>query len=174
MGAFKGGYKIPPYCYTKRNGKSRTRHRIVIEEHLGRPLRSDEHIHHKSGNVRDNRIENLEILSNREHRLRHIEQDRARGECFGVARLIQKGGEYWSPARREMFTCPPEFISVGEVAKRMEVTRRTVERWIRSGLLPHPIVCKTFRVWRRAEFEVLASTLMSEPCSQPDLFGGAA
>ena len=46
-------------------------HRIVMERHLGRPLESHEHVHHLDGNVLNNAIENLAVMSNSEHRREH-------------------------------------------------------------------------------------------------------
>lgn len=50
-------------------------HRAIMERHLGRILRKDEHIHHRNEVRTDNDIENLELVSNpnhgRHHRLQH-------------------------------------------------------------------------------------------------------
>ncbi len=47
------------------------RARRIAEELLGRPLRTDEHVHHKNGDTMDDRPENLEVLSSSAHSRHH-------------------------------------------------------------------------------------------------------
>src|SRR3990167_4979851 len=46
-------------------------HRLVAMETLGRPLRTDEHVHHRNGDKADNRPENIEVLTRQAHGLKH-------------------------------------------------------------------------------------------------------
>lgn len=49
------------------NDKRIREHRFVMQNYLGRLLLPHEHVHHINGDGLDNRIENLQLLSNSEH-----------------------------------------------------------------------------------------------------------
>ena len=67
------------------NGYVQTRagleHRVIIENHLGRPLVSDEHVHHQNGDKRDNRVNNLRVLTAAEHTSLHRSKHPKVKEC---------------------------------------------------------------------------------------------
>lgn len=61
------------YRMKKINGKQIYYHRWAMEQHLGRKLESNEHVHHINNDPQDNRIENLQLLTQREHNRLHRE-----------------------------------------------------------------------------------------------------
>ena len=65
---------LSPHTRTRlvfRGGKKVREHRWLMEQELGRKLCADEHVHHKNGDPLDNRLENLEVLSGKEHMRLH-------------------------------------------------------------------------------------------------------
>ena len=55
-------------------------HRLIMEHYLGRILDKEEAVHHINGNKKDNRIENLQIMSKAEHSSLHMLENIAAGK----------------------------------------------------------------------------------------------
>lgn len=69
------------YKTIKVDGKTKLLHRHLMEQHLGRTLGADEHVHHKNGNCHDNRIENLEVMAAADHLREHKQKHSLQATC---------------------------------------------------------------------------------------------
>jgi hypothetical protein len=112
---------------TMRNAQGYVReHRLVMADHVGRPLGPDEHVHHRNHDRGDNRIENLDLLSDADHaRLHAAERSTRPYVVIDDDRL------------RRLHVVPG--INAVRIAELMDVTpQRIRKRMAVLGLAPFP------------------------------------
>jgi len=69
---WNGGIKNRPDGYSRRSLDDKYIHRIIMENYLGRKLNVDEIVHYIDGDVSNNDISNLIVMTNSEHRKIHV------------------------------------------------------------------------------------------------------
>ena len=69
--AYRAGYtfiRLPQHPQANQGGYVRE-HRFVMEKHVGHYLTSNDVVHHKDGDKKNNKINNLELFTNSEHKI---------------------------------------------------------------------------------------------------------
>ena len=78
----KDGYirvYLPSHPHCSKDGYV-MEHRLVMEDHIGRYLEEDEVVHHINRNRKDNRLENLLVMTREEHAQLHMKERKERGK----------------------------------------------------------------------------------------------
>ncbi len=104
-------------------------HRVIIENRLGRLLNADEVVHHINGNKKDNRPENLEVMSASEHcRLHAMSQGASFSEmkCPNCQTLFVVPRAQTFYMRGRIFTACSNRCR-GQFSRQMQLYGRTAE-----------------------------------------------
>lgn len=116
----------------------RLEHVVIMERHIGRRLKPGEVVHHINGIKTDNRLENLRLMTNKEHSRIHAIDRQAKGLCYDISKESKCGEEHHNA---KLTWKDVEFIrasekSTKELMQIFKISKSAIEK------------VKSFRSWR--------------------------
>ena len=137
---------MPDHPMARRNGYL-AEHRLVASQKLGRYLSPQEHVHHVNEDRSDNRPENLEVLSAREHALHHHpERQSVTCACGEATKNRMSCSSRCRTVRRRFFSDEDLIRNVGlglnnvEIAAALDVSETAIRK--RRKLLASSLMVK--------------------------------
>jgi len=116
--------KVPDHPFAPITGYI-LKHRLVMEEHLGRYLLPTEKVHHINGDIRDNRVENLVVITHKDHIRGHIGKPKARFDLVDDPK--------WLRAQLKMGK------GAKQIAREIGCSDRTVRAFLDKHGIRHPV-----------------------------------
>lgn len=86
----KSGYimiRLKSNEFPNKIGRYVMKHRFIMEEYLGKKISKNQDVHHINGDKQDNRIQNLIVLTKKEHQNSHHKKYLPR-KCFNCKNII--------------------------------------------------------------------------------------
>lgn len=122
---------VSPYLTVKTDEGTKLAHRMIMETHLGRKLKSSEHVHHKDGDKRNNSLSNLVLTTKHKHGKHHR----------GSRNLFVREQE------QAIVTAFKAGVSINELAKRLGCSRHSVYVTLSAlGIIKDPPFLKRSRI----------------------------